>query len=117
MGHEEITEWKGAEMSGQYILNESGKPVPEPDLMKWGTWFQTADRQVAVETIGESKVSTIFLGLDHAFGGQQPVLWETMVFGGKLDQAQDRCGGSREQAEAMHARMVKRVQKKVKVRK
>lgn len=96
-------------MNQQYILNEAGKPIPEPDLMKWGTWLQTANRHVATEIIGDSKVSTIFLGLDYAFGGEPPVLWETMVFGGKLDQAQDRCGGSREQAEAMHARMVERV--------
>jgi hypothetical protein len=43
--------------------------------------------------------------------GNPVVLWETMVFGGKLDQEQDRCSGSREQAEAMHARMVERVKR------
>lgn len=26
-------------------------------------------------------VSTVFLGLDHSFGGGAPVLWETMCFG------------------------------------
>ena len=40
-----------------------------------------------------------------------PVLWETMVFGGKLDQEQARCSGNREQAEAMHNEMVERVKK------
>lgn len=62
-----------------------------------------------VATVGDSKISTVFLGLDHSFGSSSPVLWETMVFGGELDQEQDRCSGSREQAEAMHARMVEKV--------
>jgi hypothetical protein len=93
----------------QYILDEKGTPVHEPDITKWGQWFSKADRHVGNETIGNSQISTVFLGLDHAFGGGVPVLWETMVFGGKLDQVQDRCSGSREQAEAMHARMVERV--------
>ena len=92
-----------------YILDEKGAPVAEPDMMKWAQWFEKAERHVGNETIGDSKISTVFLGLDHAFGGGAPVLWETMVFGGALDQEQDRCSGSREQAEAMHARMVERV--------
>jgi len=90
-----------------YILDEKGAPVAEPDLMTWARWFEKAERHVGNETIGDSEISTVFLGLDHAFGGGAPVLWETMVFGGTLDQ--ERCSGSREQAEAMHARMVERV--------
>lgn len=101
--------------SGQYILNQDGKPVPEPDLHKWGKWMeQSVKRRVARETIGDCDVSTVFLGLDHSFGHGAPVLWETMVFGGKLDQEQDRCTGNREQAEAMHKRMVERVKAELK---
>lgn len=93
----------------RYILDEQGKPVVERNLFKWAAWYENAERHVACELIGESKVSTVFLALDHAFGSEPPVLWETMVFGGPLNLEQDRCGGSREQAEAMHARMVERV--------
>lgn len=96
-------------MSAKYILDDSGNPVAEPDLIKWAEWFEHAKRCVAVETIGESKISTVFLGLDHAYDGGTPVLWETMVFGGPLDQDQQRCTGSREQAEAMHAEVVAKV--------
>lgn len=96
-------------MNDKYTLDEKGNPVHEADLMKWAQWIEKANRQVAYEQIGDSKISTVFLGLDHAFGGGAPVLWETMVFGGSLDQEQDRSSGSREQAEAMHARMVDRV--------
>lgn len=38
---------------------------------------------------GEVHVSTVFLGMDHGFGGM-PLLFETMIFGGELDQFQDR---------------------------
>lgn len=96
-------------MTIKYILDEKGNPIPEPSLMKWAQWFETANRQVDYEVIGDSRISTVFLGIDYSLDGGAPVLWETMVFGGKLDQEQDRCSGSREQAEAMHRRMVERV--------
>jgi len=93
-----------------YILNEDGKPVPEPDLFKWGEWFETAERRVARSEVGNAVVSTVFLGLDHNWWSEgPPILWETMVFGGKCDQEQERCAGSREQAEAMHVEMVEKV--------
>ena len=94
-----------------YILNEHGEPVREDDFWKWGRWFETAHRHVADEIIGGARVSTVFLGIDHGynFDGRPPVLWETMVFGGPCDQEQERCAGSREQAEAMHAAVACRV--------
>ena len=97
-------------MNDKYIL-VNGIPKLEPDLMKWAQWFETADRRVALTEIGESRVSTVFLGIDHSFSFQKhsPVLWETMVFGGKMDQEMDRCSGSLEQAQEMHNRMVKMV--------
>lgn len=95
--------------SDKYILDETGNPVVEPDLIKWATWFENAKRQIAKDEADGVKVSTIFLGLDHNWGDGPPVLWETMVFGGPLDQEQDRCSGSIEQAKEMHAKMVGRV--------
>jgi hypothetical protein len=97
-------------MTLKYILNSKGNPVAELNLHRWAEWFENAERSVADEKIGDSRISTVFLGLDHNFSGQGgPVLWETMIFGGPLDRKQERCAGSREQAEAMHARMVQRV--------
>jgi hypothetical protein len=92
-----------------YILNVQGTPVLEPDLMAWGLWMGCKERIVSRDTVNDSSVSTVFLGLDHNYGAGPPILWETMVFGGPLDQEQDRCSGSREQAEAMHAKMVAKV--------
>ena len=100
--------------SGKYILDEAGEPVAEADLLTWSRWFEDGQKKgtriVLREKIGDSEVSTVFLGMEHNFGAPgPPVLWETMVFGGALDEEQDRCSGAREQALAMHARMVQRV--------
>jgi hypothetical protein len=70
------------------------------------------NRIVKQEWIRAVKVSTVFLGIDHNFDFEEdapPVLWETMVFNGPMDSEMDRCSGNREQAEAMHAKMVERV--------
>lgn len=99
-------------MTDRYIL-VNGEPVPEPDLKKWGKWFQDnpKDRIVKQETIGDLKISTVFLGLDHRWTNDSgpPILWETMVFGGEMDSEQMRCTGSRADAEAMHQRMIREV--------
>ena len=36
------------------------------------------------------RVSTVFLGIDYGFGAGEPVLFETMIFGGKHDGFQNR---------------------------
>lgn len=93
-----------------YVLNESGAPVEEPDIMKWAEWFEGSDqkRVVAIDPFDGGKVSTVFLGIDHAFGRGAPILFETMVFGGEHDQFQDRYS-TREEALAGHAVAVKLV--------
>jgi len=91
-----------------YILDEN-KRIKSVDLMTWAKWFEKRERIVKQERIGPSKVSTVFLGIDHNFGDGPPILWETMVFGGSLDQEQNRCAGDWDQAEAMHLDMVERV--------
>lgn len=77
-------------MNGRYIL-VNGKPVSEPDLIKWAKWIENGDRIVEQTQVAGTQVSTVFLGLDHDFSGAgPPVLWETMVFGGPLDEEQRR---------------------------
>ena len=94
-------------MSDHYILD--GHEAVKADLMTWAKWFETTkDRHVARETIGDVDISTVFLGLDHSFDQGPPLLFETMIFGGALDQEQDRCT-TWEEAEAMHATMCGRV--------
>ena len=94
-------------MLGTYILK--GKvPTPCEDSIAWAKAFGIDNRRVASTTIGESRVSTVFLGIDHSYGDGPPLLFETMVFEGPLDQEQDRCS-TWEQAEAMHAEMCAKV--------
>ena len=76
-------------MNRRYILDEH-TPVCCEDLKTWATWFERADRRVARDIVGESTVSTVFLGLDHAWGGGPPLLFETVVFQGPLDGECDR---------------------------
>ncbi len=65
-----------------YILDESGEPK-KVDLMTWTAWYETAERHIGDDHLpGGIHVSTVFLGLDHDWEGGQPVLWETMIFGG-----------------------------------
>jgi hypothetical protein len=98
-------------MNGKYILD--GKIAVEcHDLKAWAKWYETGNRRVADETINGMRVSTVFLSLDHSFGEGPPMLFETMVFGGPLDQEQDRCA-TWDQAEAMHKAMVYRVKEQV----
>ncbi len=99
-------------MHGRYILDDEGNPVVEEDILKWGHWFETNDRHVADDKVNGVRISTVFLGLDHNFsfadGMGDPVLWETMVFGGTYDQEMDRYT-SKDDALAGHARWVKKV--------
>ena len=64
-----------------FILDLHGEPVPEPDILVWAEWYETANRRVAEDVIGQYRVSTVFLGINHNFQSDGlPVLWETMVF-------------------------------------
>ena len=71
-----------------YIL-DGHEPVPCEDIYIWAEWFADINnRRVASDTIGESEISTVCLGLDHFFIHARehvPILFETMVFGGELD--------------------------------
>ena len=86
-----------------------GKQVVEvKDLIEWAKWFETADRHVAKETVGNSEISTVFLGIDHSFSAGPPLLFETLVFGGKLADEMDRYSTWQE-AKKGHKAMKKRV--------
>jgi len=95
-------------MSDKYIL-EGKEPKPVEDVLEWGRWFETADRRVALTKLpNKVEVSTVFLGLDHSFGGDKPILFETMIFGGKHDQYQERYA-TWEEAEQGHKQAVELV--------
>ena len=77
-------------MVENYILDKTGNPVAEPDIIKWAQWFETAKRHIAYDRIGQVQISTIFLCFDHSFGEGEPVLFETLIIDGEHDQYQER---------------------------
>lgn len=69
-----------------HVLNERHELVEAADVGEWGRFFQSGDRRVGKDEIGDAEVSTVFLGIDHGWGDKH--LWfETMIFGGEHDQA------------------------------
>ena|SRR4030067_896316 len=99
-----------------YILDENHCVKIVPDVITWGTWFESNQRFVQQDTFYDSEdlvtVSTVFLGIDHSFTANKspatPVLFETMVFGGKHDGDMERyC--TWDEAETGHRQMCERV--------
>lgn len=93
-----------------YILDELGNVRVTEDFIAHACSLGT---HVAEEVVAPGvKVSTIFLGIDAVAepGETMPNVWETMVFCCHcaptvlqgFDRYIVRCGGTKEQAEAMH---------------
>ncbi len=94
-----------------FTLNkEEKKEIPATED-EWNKWFNNpdTDRVVADDEIKDMRVTTIFLGLNHAFEeGVRPLLYETMIFGGSRDGKQWKCG-TYDEAEKQHKFAVKKV--------
>lgn len=96
--------------NNKYIL-EGHEPKPVKDLLTWAGWFETTDRKVArTELPDKVVVSTVFLGLNHQYGEGPPLLFETMIFGGPLDQQMNRYS-TWDEAEKGHQEMVEKAKK------
>ncbi len=91
-----------------YILD--GKtPIPVESVTEWSEWMQTeGNKRVGIKNIGDVEISTVFLGLDHGFGGKDLILFETMVFGGSQVDYQERYKSS-DSAVIGHNRICKMV--------
>lgn len=104
------------EVRGNYILNEKGDAVECHNFMYWARWFE---RSGSERILGRTRltsdiyVSTVFLGIDHSHGYERkPVLWETIVFGGPMDEELERYA-SRKEAITGHLRMVDKVRESI----
>lgn len=93
-------------MSDYY--DKQGNPLTDDEyfaLLKREGWEY---KRVAKTKIGDITISTVWLGLDHRYGDGDPVIFETMQFGGDADQDADRyC--TLEEAEAGHAIWVRSI--------
>lgn len=82
------------------------EPVPAYDILEFGKWLETADTTVGKTTVNGILVSTVFLALDHNFGGGTPILFESMLFAGddQSEMMQRYC--TWDEAEEGHWRLV-----------
>jgi len=67
-------------------------------------------RVVARTFVGRVEVATVWLGFDHSFRGRVPVLFETRVFGGRMDEYHRRYT-TEEAAVAGHAKVLATVRR------
>ncbi len=108
-----------------YTLDLHGSPLPCDDVETWAKWYEGNTHQRILKKTrvaydgGFSWVSTIFLGIDFGRSGfdmetmieepKDPILYETMVFGGDLD-GEGAKHHTREQAMSYHHKLVKHIE-------
>ena len=84
-----------------FYYGMDGQPIT---LDEWLILYESDDsRRVGWEVRDDVTVSTVFLGLDHNWGGGPPMIFETMIFGGAHDEDQWRYS-TRAEAEEGHKR-------------
>jgi len=98
------------------LIDRIPVPLSSDDILLWAAAFENmGNRHVANTELLEGgtspiRISTVFIGVDYNFDETgPPLLFETMVFGGALDQYQWRCS-TWEEAETQHAAAVVVVQ-------
>jgi len=99
---------EGAVFEGMFF-DINGKPI---ELEEWGELIKGTGgdeyeyKRIGLDQVGECRVSTVWLGINHRWTGDgRPLIFETMVFGGKMDGEQWRWE-TKEQAEREHKRIV-----------
>ena len=71
--------------------NRQGQPI---SLQEWaGALEKRLENRIVAQTILKNGrwVSTVWLGLDHSFGGGPPLIFETMVFPNENDRGELDC--------------------------
>lgn len=86
---------------------EGHEAIRTDDITECGASFDDGKARTVArdDDISGVCVSTVFMGIDHSFGDGPPLIFETMVFRGPLDEHQWRYSTWGE-AEAGHARVV-----------
>jgi hypothetical protein len=101
-----------------YGIDENNNTFPI-DMMELPKYFGVGLRRVGLDPVGEHKVSTVFLALNHNFGddSDEPILFETMVRDGDdfLD-FQERYS-TWDEAIFGHLKVIKHIKKSLKSKK
>ena len=96
-------------MSNMYVLDENNNPVPAEDSIAFKARRNNSNRIIGRTNIGDVLISTVFLTIDHNFSGiGDPILFETMIFGGKNYGYQERYSTYKE-AIAGHEKAVRAI--------
>ncbi len=97
--------------SGHFIL-DGHQVIPCTNIFEWGRMFESKDRIVAQEHVGNAFVSTVFLGLDHGWGpNSEGLVFETMVFDSPDGDERTERYRTWGEAEAGHKRIVEEIKK------
>jgi hypothetical protein len=105
---------KALQSGGFFLMKKTGKVYQilgkqNKRVLKWARHLELKDRRVAFDQVTfDITVSTVFLGLDHSFLDEMIKVFETMVFGGKLDGLQERYS-THKQALHGHATILQKV--------
>lgn len=87
--------------------DHDGKPI---GMWEWASLFELIEyRRVAETFVGDVRISTVWLGLDHGWGGGPPLIFETMIFGGGEHHNQWRYS-TLEEAQVGHVHAVRLAQ-------
>mgnify|MGYP001558220120 FL=1 len=89
--------------------NKQGKKI---ELLEWGKLLEDSTYKIIKqETLSDGKwVSTVWIGLDHQFGGGLPLIFETMVFSkeGEYNELDMDRYSTLEEAQRGHETMVQK---------
>jgi hypothetical protein len=82
------------------FYNRAGESI---SVTEWAAgfveeWAGFEDPQIALYEEDDVTISTVFMGINHQFGDGPPLIFETMIFGGPLD---DYCWRYSTEAEAL----------------
>ncbi len=89
-------------------FDRQGRPIDVTEMVRLSQ--DQSYRLVARDWVGQVEVATVWLGFDHSFRSAQPVIFETIVFGGRMDQYSRRYS-TEEEAVAGHAKVLATVQR------
>lgn len=73
-------------MMSYKLVDKNPVPCSMDELLS----LSRKDNRLAYHVFGDVQVSTVFLGLEHGQKDGQPILFETMIFGGEFDGYQTR---------------------------
>lgn len=96
-----------------FIMDNQGNIFPEDSFLEWAKWFEKAgeSRIIQKSYVGDVDVSTVFLGINHAWRGGRPLIFESMTFSetDRFNHWQDRYS-TKEEAIAGHWEMHRHVE-------